>query len=108
MSRFGIELEWAALFLLCALGSSLFGTFEVETEWWRKLARWLLAAILTIGSYTLVGHWSLALLAGLALVGTAAHFLWCRKHGIHPLTAEPRAKYRALRGWPTHNESGIE
>jgi hypothetical protein len=104
VSDFGVEIEWAALFVTCALGSSLFGTFEVGTDWWRLLARWLLAAMLTIGSYLYVGHWSLVLLGSLLVIGTAAHFRWCRKHGIHPFTAEPKAKYRELRGWPTQEQ----
>jgi hypothetical protein len=105
VSDFGVELEWAALFVTCALGSSLFGAFEVETDWWRLFARWLLAAVLTIGSYFYLGHWSLALLGSFLVIGTAAHFRWCRKHGIHPFTAEPKAKYRELRGWPTQEQT---
>lgn len=96
---FGIEAEFAALFALAAVGSSFFDRFEVETPAARKLLRWLLAAALTLGSYAFIGHWALAVLAGLAALGTAVHFIWCFANGIHPLRAEPRRRYYALRRW---------
>ncbi len=36
---------------------------------------------------------------GLPGVGLAFHLWWCRKHGIDPLTAEPKERYYELRGW---------
>jgi hypothetical protein len=43
--------------------------------------------------------WTFVWIAFLPSLGLTVHLLWCRKHGIHPLTAEPREKYYALRGW---------
>lgn len=95
----GIEAEFAALFLVTALGSSLFDKFEVETPAARKLLRWALAAAMTLGTYLWIGHWALAALAVFAMLGISAHVIWCRTNGIHPLTAEPRLRYYELRGW---------
>ena len=36
---------------------------------------------------------------GLPTMGGVVHTLWCRKHGIHPITAEPREKFYKLMGW---------
>lgn len=99
MMEIGIEAEFAALFVVAALGSSFFDKFETETPAVRKLLRWALAAALTLGTYAWIGHWALAVLAGFALLGTLAHVVWCRTNGIHPLTAEPRLRYYERRGW---------
>ncbi len=95
----GVELELAVVLLIVILGSSIFAVFEVETPWWRKLLKLLIVAGGTVGLYYGVGHWALALPLGLAALGGAFHFVWCRRHGIHPLNATPREKYYDLRGW---------
>lgn len=99
MSDLGVELELAVLYLIQTLGYSVFGRFEVETEAWRKTFKWLLLATLTLGLYTQIGHWALALPVGLAALGGTFHVFWCRKNGIDPLRAAPRKKYYELRGW---------
>jgi hypothetical protein len=33
------------------------------------------------------------------MVGAVFHVWWCRRHGINPLTAEPKEEYYQLRGW---------
>jgi hypothetical protein len=96
----GIELELGALLVMAILGTSLFDRFEAETAAWRKMLRWSFAALATLGAYAVIGHWSLLVLVGLGLAGTAIHFGWCRKNGVNPLTAEPRQRYYELRGWP--------
>lgn len=98
-SDLGVELELGALFVLSVLGAGIFDRFEVETEIWRKLCRWAVAAALTLGLYFLAGHWALLGLALFALLGAAVHFGWCRKHGIHPIKAQPSEDYYHLRGW---------
>lgn len=95
----GVELELGVLFALATVASSVFDRFEVETPAWRKLLRWIFAGALTLGAFHWIGHWSLALLAGFAGLGVFVHVLWCAKHGINALTAEPRRKYYELRGW---------
>lgn len=93
------QVEWAALFVVCALVTSVFDRFEVETAAWRKCARWALAAGLTVGTTPALGHWSLAVLGGFAAIGGCMHWWWCTRHGIDPLRATPRRRYYELRGW---------
>lgn len=95
----GVEAEFAALFAVAALGSSLFDKFETETPATRKLLRWIIAAAATLGAYVMIGHWALAVLAAFALLGTIVHVIWCRVNGVHPLSAQPRRRYYELRGW---------
>jgi len=33
------------------------------------------------------------------VVGAVFHLRWCRRHGINPITAEPRDECYRLRGW---------
>lgn len=96
----GIAIEFAALFLACAVGSSVFDKFEVETPIWKKLLRWSCAAFLTILTYLFVGHWALLVFGLLSGLGLAVHVNWCRKHGIDPIAAHPREAYYRLRNWP--------
>ena len=105
----GLEIELAALLFLCALSTSIFDKFEVETAAWRKLLRWMLAAALTLGTAPFIGHWALAVLLGFAALGASAHFIWCKRNGIDPLSAEPRRRYYELRGWawPDEREDGF-
>jgi len=41
--------------------------------------------------------WTFIWIFGLPAIGAAAHLIWCRRHGINPLTAEPRDRYEQLR-----------
>jgi hypothetical protein len=63
--RMDLEIELAALLFLCAWSTSIFDKFEVETAAWRKLLRWMLAAVLTPGTAPFIGHWALAVLLSL-------------------------------------------
>jgi len=91
--------ELLAVFLLQTVGTAVFAVFEVETESWRKMLKWVLLLALTLGLHSLIGHWALALPLGLGTAGLCFHFWWCRRHGIHPLRATPRRRYYELRGW---------
>lgn len=95
----GIELELGTLFVIQTFGHSFFDSFEVETPGWRKALKWLLVAGVTLGLYAWIGHWALLLPFTAAIAGSTVHFIWCRKHGIHPWRATPRRKYWELRGW---------
>lgn len=95
----GIEAELGALFAIAVLGTSFFARFEVETPPLRKVAKWAVVAALTLGTYAFAGHWALALLGALTALGLGVHFIWCRRNGIDPLTAEPLRRYYELRGW---------
>ncbi len=80
----------------------LFGHFEEGTAVWRRLLK---LAVFVGGTGLLVRFagrwWWLGVYAAWLVLGLCVHVWWCRKHGIHPLSAEPRTKYRQLRGWKT-------
>lgn len=92
-----IDLFLASVGLL--VGTALFGHFESYTSPLRKLAKF--AAYLGIVALlsSAVGHWSIVAILGLLAFGVGVHFWWCLAHQINPLTAEPRDRYFALRGW---------
>ena len=55
----GIEVELLLLLLIQTLGMSIFAVFELETPAWRKILKWVIIVGLTLGSFPLLGHWSL-------------------------------------------------
>ncbi len=88
------------LLILQTIGNSLFGKFESETPWWKKLMKWMLILLLILSSAHFFGATiALITLALLYVASLSFHFYWCRKHGIHPLHATPRKKYYQLRQW---------
>lgn len=92
--------EWFVATALAAAGTTVFGRFEEKTPAWRGVAKWAfyfgVIALLSRGPGR---PWTFAWIFGLPGVGLAFHFWWCRKHGINPLTAEPKERYYELRGW---------
>ncbi len=100
MTSFGIELELFLLLVFSNLGQTVFAKFEIETPQWRKILKWTILHGGTIGLYFLVGHWALVFPLLGAGVGCVVHATWCRRHGIDPWRATPRARYYELRGWP--------
>lgn len=99
MNAFGVELELAVLLVLQTVGHSVFDTFEVETPAWRKILKWTIVTLLTLGIYSVAGHWALLLPLVAGALGVTYHFIWCRKNGVDPLNATPRRRYYELRGW---------
>jgi hypothetical protein len=95
----GIELELVVLLALSIIGQSVFAVFEVETPAWRKIVKWTVVALVTVGLYLGIGHWALALPLTAGAVGASFHVWWCRRNGIDPLRAVPRRRYYELRGW---------
>ena len=91
------------LFLMAALhliGHIIFGVFEERTAIKHKLFKVAFLLGITALISATVGHpWSLVWIVGMFALGISFHLWWTLSHGIHPLTAEPRAKYYALRGW---------
>ena len=99
MTSFGIELELFILLLLSNLGIA-FAKFEIETQRWRKVFKWMILHGGTIGLYFFVGHWALVFPLLALGAGCIVHATWCMKHGIDPWNATPRERYYELRGWP--------
>jgi hypothetical protein len=94
-----MELELAALLALAVVGLNVFAPFATETPPWRKILKWVILSGVVLGSYQVIGHWSLVLLLALIAAGAVVHWSWCRRHQIHPLRATPRRRYYQLRGW---------
>jgi hypothetical protein len=95
-----MELELLIIMAVMLQGFVFFGHFEAQTSKWRKVLKWATyVGIAYLVNATAGRPWTFVWVAFLPLLGTTFHFYWCRKHGIHPLTAEPREKYYALRGW---------
>src|SRR2546423_392642 len=93
-------IDVAVMATMFALGNILFGQFEEKTPKWRRVLKFLLIT----GAVTAISAgagrvWSAALVGALLAVAAVIHGWWLPKHGINPLTAEPRDKYYALRGW---------
>jgi peptidoglycan biosynthesis protein MviN/MurJ (putative lipid II flippase) len=95
----GIELELAVLLAIAIVGPAFFSAFEVETPAWRKVLKWAVVCVMTLGLFQLVGHWAVVLPVSLGVAGVIVHAVWCRRNGIDAFHATPRRKYYVLRGW---------
>lgn len=95
-----MELELLLMNVLIMTGFVFFGHFEEKTARWRRVLKWVVYMTVALLLIPSVGRpWSFLVIVFPALLGVSVHLWWCRKHSIHPLTAEPRDKYYALRGW---------
>ena len=82
------------------IGFLIFGHFERYSGLPRRIAKiTFFIGMTALISATAGRPWSLIWVFGMLGVGLTFHFWWTLKHGIHPLTAEPKATYYALRGW---------
>jgi hypothetical protein len=93
-----MAVEWLTAAIVVAVLSPAFGHFETVRPTWTRIARWL--AYLTIAGIlgaTAGRPWTLVWILGLPTAGLVFHVAWCRRHGIDPLTAEPRDRYEQLR-----------
>ena len=92
-----LELMIAALIIV--LGQGFFRNFQGETPRTSTVKKWLVYfALVFLSRFTVGRPWSL-IWTLLPIVGLVGHCIWCFRHGIHPVTAEPRDRYYALRGW---------
>jgi polyferredoxin len=89
-------------------GERFFKNFQGQTPRATTVKKWLVyfALVLILG-LTLGRPWSL-IWTFLPIIGLVGHWVWCFKHGIHPVTAEPRDRYYALRGWTSVQENNHE
>lgn len=93
-------IELAVLYGIFAVGNILFGHFEERTPRARRLAKLVAFTALTALLYMVFGRpWSLIWLVVPLAVAAYVHAIWLPSHGINGLTAEPRERYYALRGW---------
>lgn len=95
-----MERELLTLFAIHVVGMAIFGKFEYETAWWRRVLKWTLIVGITWSLATIFSNQvAFYTLLGLTAVSVVIHFAWCYKKGIHPISATPRRKYFELRGW---------
>ena len=91
--------EWLLSAVIIAIATPVFGHFETVRPTWARILRWLAyLAVTGILGLTVGRPWTLAWVVGLPLVGAVFHISLCLRHGINPLTAEPRDRYEELRG----------
>jgi hypothetical protein len=101
-----MPLEFILALSLTLFGRLLFRHFESHTPPARTVLKWAVYLGLVVFLTWRVGRpWSLVWTLGGVVPGMIFHFAWCLRHGIHPLTSEPRAKYLALRGWASSTRS---
>jgi hypothetical protein len=92
--------EWFSSAAVVAAGSTLFGHFEEGAPKWRRFSRWVAyLGVVALISKTAGRPWTFVYIFGLPAVGAVFHVSWCLRHGINPITAEPKGKYYRLRGW---------
>jgi hypothetical protein len=90
--------EWLISAIVIAVCSPVFGHFESVRPLWTRPARWLVyLAITGLLGLTAGRPWTLIWVIGLPLTGATFHLIWCLRHGINPITAEPRDRYEQLR-----------
>jgi hypothetical protein len=95
-----VTLELLIYIAIVVPGLMICGRFEEGTPLWRRFLKHGLILAITYALYVSVGRpWSWLWVLFMGAFGSTVHLWWTRKHGIHPLTAEPREKYYALRGW---------
>ena len=93
-----LELFVAAALLV--VGLILFGRFEEETPRWRRILKdAFFIGMTALVSATAGREWAFAWIAFAGALGLSVHAWWTRRHGIGFWTAEPRDRYRELRGW---------
>jgi hypothetical protein len=84
--------------VIIAVLTPAFGHFETVRPTWTRIVRWLAyLAVTGILGATVGRPLTLIWVLGLPAIGAAFHVAWCLRHGINPLTAEPRDRYEELR-----------
>ncbi len=92
--------EIAVITGIFAFGQIFFGHFEKYAPKWKKVLKVVMFIALACVISALFGRiWFFVLLAVLGAAVIVIHAWWLPKKGINGLTAEPKEKYYALRGW---------
>ena len=93
-------IDAAVMAAFFAIGTILFGHFEERTPKWRRLLKFfVMTGGIVLLSATAGRAWSIGFVLALLSIAAVIHGWWLPRHGIHPLTGEPKDKYYALRGW---------
>jgi hypothetical protein len=92
--------EIAVVTSIYALGQIFFAQFANHTAKWKRVLKIIIFTALACGVSAVLGRgWFFTLLGCLSLAVIVIHAWWLPKNGINGLTAEPKEKYYALRGW---------
>lgn len=92
--------ELAVVFGLICLGNIVLQAFAVEESKWRRVAKLVVGgAVSVLISATAGREWFFALLGFVGIAIVVIHAWWLPRCGVNGLTAEPKEKYYALRGW---------
>jgi hypothetical protein len=93
-----VAAEWLLSALIIAIATPTFGHFETVRPTWTRILRWFdFLAVTGVLGVTVGRPWTLIWVLGLTTVGGVFHVIRCLRHGINPLTAEPRDRYKQLR-----------
>ena len=93
--------EWLLSALIIAIATPTFGHFEAVRPTWTRILRWLAyLAVTGVLGVTVGRPWTLIWVLGLPAVGAVFHLIWCLRHGIDPITAEPRGRDEQFRRRP--------
>ncbi len=101
-------LEIIVTVIVFVVGHFSFRNFQGQTPRARTVRKWVVYIMLVVILTLTVGRPLSLVWAFAPVIGSLFHFGWCFYHGIHPLTAEPRAKYYALRGWKVTDETASQ
>jgi hypothetical protein len=94
--------ELAVVFGLVGIGNIVLQGFAVCEPKWRRVGKMFLGGgIAVLVSATAGREWFFVLLGVVGIAVIVIHAWLLPKHGVNGLTAEPREKYFALRGWKT-------
>jgi hypothetical protein len=92
--------EIAIIASIFSLGYIFFGHFEAYTPKWKKVLKIAVFITLACTISALFGRpWFFVMLGVLSSLVIVIHGWWLPKNGINGLTAEPKERYYALRGW---------
>ncbi len=92
--------EIAIVSTIYGIGNVLFGHFEIGTPKWRRVSKLFVLWLISVAiSYYAGRIWFFMFLGVMLVAAAVVHFWYLPKHGIHPLTAEPKERYYRLRGW---------
>jgi hypothetical protein len=93
-----VAAEWLLSALIIAIATPGFGHFETVRQTWTRILRWFAYLAVTGVLGATVGQpRTLIWVLGLPTIGAVFHVIQCLRHGINPLTAEPRDRYEQLR-----------
>jgi uncharacterized membrane protein len=91
--------EVAVVFGLGSIGGICFEAFAAETPKLWRIVKLLVGAALAVTVSALFGRIGFFVLLTLVLgIVGIVHAWWLPRHGVNGWTAEPRERYRALRG----------